>query len=135
MIAYADTNLFVALFATAEHPRHAAALQLFRRVAEGGLRLIVTPAIVAELAYVTTKALAWNRRTVAERLTAMLQSAGLDVSESVVLERTLALYRDVVRLDFADAYVAAVALERGPSVVASFDSDFDRVSGITRLER
>lgn len=133
--AYADTNLFVALFATDEHPHHAAALGIFRRVAEGTLRLIVTPLVVAELAYVTTAVLGWRRMTVADRLGAMLTADGLEVRELPVLHRTLALYRDLRRLDFADAYLAAAALEAGPPVIASFDADADLVEGVTRIKR
>lgn len=133
--AYADTNLFVALFATSEHPSHDTALEIFRRVADGTLRLIVTPLIIAELVYVTTSVLRWNRVTVADRLTAMLQADGLEVREPGVLLRSFALYRDARRLDFADAYLAAAALELGPPVIASFDADTDRVEGLTRIKR
>jgi len=134
-VAYADTNLFVALFATDEHPSHEAALLLFQRVVDGTLRLIVTPAIVAELVYVSAAVLEWSRATLADRLTAMLEADGLDVQEPRVIRRALALYRDIARLDFADAYVAASALEVGPPFVASFDSDFDRVEGVNRIKQ
>ncbi|HET7685719.1 MAG TPA: PIN domain-containing protein [Candidatus Limnocylindria bacterium] len=135
LVAYADTNLFVALFATDEHPSHAAALRLFQRVAEGALRLIVTPMVLAEIAYVTTSVLRWNRANVAEKLGAMLGADGLEIREQQVLLRTLALYRDVRRLDFADAYLAALALEEGPPVIASFDADCDAVVGLKRIKR
>jgi predicted nucleic acid-binding protein len=134
-VAYADTNLFVALFATDEHPSHDTALEIFRRVADGTLRLIVAPLIVAELVYVTTSVLRWNRATVAERLTAMLEADGLDVREADVLVRSFALYRDVRRMDFADAYLAAAALEIGPPIIASFDADADLVEGVTRIKQ
>ena len=45
--------MFVALLAGPTHALHGPALSLFRRVAEGTLRLIVTPIVVAELVYVT----------------------------------------------------------------------------------
>lgn len=134
-MAYADTNLFVALFAADDHPSHAAALRLFRRVAEGSLRLIVTPMIVAELVYVGRSLLKWSRTTVSDRLTTMLEADGLIVPESMVLRRGLTLYREYPRLDFADAYIAASALELGPQLVASFDADFDRIAGVTRLKQ
>ena len=132
-LAYADTNVFVALFATDEHPLHARALRLFQRVAGGELRLVVTPLVIAELVYVAKAVLGWRRSTVAERLGAMLDADGLEVREMAAVARALALYGEVASLDFADAYVAGRALEEGPTVVASFDSDFDRVAGIRRV--
>jgi predicted nucleic acid-binding protein len=132
-IAYADTNVFVSLFADARHPLHEAALALFRRVAEGRLRLIVTSVIVAELFYVADTILGWKRTITADRIAGLLEADGLVVPEGAVLARACALYGANSRLDFADAYLAANGLEVGPPTVASFDADLDRVPGIHRL--
>lgn len=132
-MAYADTNLFVALFAGPDHPLHDAALGLFRRVADGRLGLIVTSIVVAELVYVTRSILAWTRASAVERLSSLLDADGLVVPERRVLLRALAVYADRPKLDFADAYLAALAAEMGPPVVASFDKEFDAVDGIRRI--
>ena len=132
-LAYADTNLFVGLLAGPDHALHESALAVFRRVADGALRLIVTPIVVAELVYVTRALFAWTRRSTAERLGSLLEAKGLAVTEATVIARALQLYREQSRLDFADAYLAAIALELGPPAVTSFDSDFDTVKGIRRI--
>lgn len=132
-LAYADTNLFVALLAGPDHPLHERALGVFRRVADGELGLIVTPLIVAELVYVTRSLLGWTRVLCAERLRSLLEAEGLVLTERATLGRALELYGARSRLDFADAYLAAVALEVGPAVVASFDADLDTVEGVRRI--
>lgn len=132
-VAWADTNLFVALFADQRHPLHEPALSLFRRVAEGSLRLIVTPVVIAELVYVVESLFDWRRRTVADRLGTLVNSEGLDVRETDAVQRALELYGTTARLDFVDAYLAASALVTGPSSVASLDRDFDRVHGVRRV--
>lgn len=132
-IAYADTNLFVALLAGSAHPLHEPALGIFRRVADGGLALIVTPMVVAELVYVSRSRIGWTRRLTAQRLVDLLHADGLIVTEDAAIRRALELYGAQARLDFADAYLAAIALEVGPPVVASFDADIDSVEGIRRL--
>jgi predicted nucleic acid-binding protein len=132
-LAYADTNLFVALLAGPEHPLHEPALGVFRRVADGELGLIVTPIVVAELVYVAQSLLVWNRKTSAERLGSLLAAEGLVLSEGATLFRALELYGARSKLDFADAYLAAVALEIGPPTVASFDRDLDDIEGVRRL--
>jgi predicted nucleic acid-binding protein len=131
--AYADTNVFVALFAGPSHPLHDPALVVLRRVAEGALRLIVTPIVVAELVYVGRSLLGWSRRLTAERLGALLEADGLEVPEHAVLLSALRLYGERSRLDFADAYLAAAAMEVGPAAVASFDTDFDVLEGVRRI--
>lgn len=132
-VAWADTNLFVSLFAEATHPLHERALDIFRRVADGSLRLIVMPTVVAELVYVAESLFAWHRRTVASRLGGLITAEGLEVRESAVLASALDLYGRVSRLDFVDAYLAGCALTSGPPAVASLDRDFDRVPGIRRI--
>jgi len=123
----------VALLAGPDHVLHDAALGVFRRVAEGALGLIVTPLVVAELVYVSRSLFAWTRRSTAERLRSLLEAEGLAVTEGPVIARALQLYGQHSRLDFADAYLAALALGVGPAAVASLDADFDAVIGIRRI--
>ncbi len=49
------------------------------------------------------------------------------------LLRALRLFGDVPRVDFADAYLAAVAIEVGPPAIVSFDADLDAVDGVGRI--
>jgi len=125
--------VFVALLAGPAHPLHDAALGLFRRVADGSLALLVTPVIAAELVYVSRSVIGWSRAATAERLGSMLEADGLVVTERAVLRRALALYGERPRLDLADAYLAAAALEVGPPAVASFDADLDGLDGLRRI--
>ena len=125
--------MFVALLAGPTHALHGPALSLFRRVAEGTLGLIVTPIVVAELVYVTRDVVGWSRTVIAERLGSLLDADGLVVMEAAVTRRALTLYGERTRLDFADAYLAAAALELGPAAVASFDADFDALTGLRRI--
>jgi predicted nucleic-acid-binding protein len=88
---------------------------------------------VAELVYVTRSLFNWKRQSAAERLGSLLEADGLTVTEQTVIVRALQLYREHSQLDFADAYLAAMALEFGPAAVTSFDADFDAVEGIRRI--
>lgn len=132
--AYADTNLFVALLQGPVHPLHDDALGLFRRVADGALTLIVTPVIVAEVTHALRATFSWPRAEIARRVTALLEADGLRVIEGpvVALALNIVAHRSI---DFADAYLAAAAIEVGPPQVASFDRDFDRIDGVRRIAR
>jgi predicted nucleic acid-binding protein len=132
-VAFGDTNLFVALLAGPRHALHASALGLFRRVADGRLAVIVTPIVVAELVYVSTTVFGWTRPVAAERIETLLDADGLLVREASTLARALRLFAQKPRLDFADAYLAAAAIEVGPAVVASLDRDLDRIAGVRRI--
>ena len=131
--AYADTNVFIALLVGPAHPLHEPALSIFRRVADGDLVLVVTPVIVAELVYVGRALLQWKREFAAARLGELLSADGLIVAEAATVQLTLRLFGERSRLDFADAYLAAAALEVGPAVVASLDAGLDSVEGVRRI--
>lgn len=132
-LAYADTNVFIALLVGPGHPLHEPALSIFRRVAGGELVLLVTPVVVAELVYVGRSLLRWTRSVAADRLGELLSADGLVVAEAGTVRRALLLYRERSSLDFADAYLAAAALEVGPAVVASLDAGLDSVEGVRRI--
>ena len=132
-LAYGDTNVFVALLVGPDHRLHERALSVFRRVADGELALIVTPVVAAELVYVAGSVLGWTRSVIAQRMASLLMADGLVLTERDPMLRSIGLCEENSRLDFADAYLAAVALETGPAVVVSFDSDLDRIEGVRRI--
>ena len=132
-MAYADTNVFIALLVGPSHPLHEPALSIFRRVADGELVLLVTPVVVAELVYVGRSLLRWTRGVAADRLGELVSADGLVVAEAATVHRALRLYGERSKLDFADAYLAAAALEVGPAVVASLDAGLDTVEGVRRI--
>ncbi|MDP9222731.1 MAG: type II toxin-antitoxin system VapC family toxin [Actinomycetota bacterium] len=131
-VAFADTNLFIALLTGPSHSLHDEAVALFRRVADGDLELVVTPITVAELIYVSRPALGWSRTEAVAGLTDLLSAHGITLREPNAIATALQLYVRHGRLDFADAYLAAVALEAS-TAVASFDRDFDLVNGLDRI--
>lgn len=133
-LAYADTNVFMALIAGPANRLHEPALAIFRRVADGDLALIVTPIVVAEIVYVVRSLMGWSRAITAERIAELLQADGLVLTEGPTLLLALRLFGARSKLEFADAYLAALALDVGPAVVASFDGDLSGIQGVRRIE-
>lgn len=64
----------------------------------------------------------------------MISASVLVVLEETTIVQSLTWYRDRAGLDFADAYIAALATERGHSIVISFDRDLKRLPGITVVQ-
>jgi predicted nucleic acid-binding protein len=131
-LAWADANVFVALLAGPVHTDHSAALDLFRSVAEGRIGLIVTPLVIAEVAFVMRR-MGHDRATVAAEISSLAAADGLVVLERPIIEHALEIHGSTGGLDIVDAYLAARAELDGPAVVASFDRDFDRIEGIRRI--
>jgi predicted nucleic acid-binding protein len=127
-----DTNVLVRFF-TGDPPDLAAkARKLVARADEGQLVLLVLPRVLAETFYTLESFYEMERKLVASRLSAFLQSRGIEAIESArVLD---ALRRCEQRgTHFADAYIAASAAElKHP--IASFDRDFDKFNDVERIE-
>jgi predicted nucleic-acid-binding protein len=75
----------------------------------------------------------YSKSQIAETLTQFLFSDGLTVENLDLIIEALILYQKK-NLDFADAFLSVVSLQDDHPVIYSFDHDFDRVTGITRLE-
>lgn len=129
MTAYVDTNVLIRHI-TGEPPALARRASSFLRQA-AGLRL--EDLIVAEAVYVLESFYGFSRERIARSLEAIILSRAIVVSDAELLLRSLELYESY-RLDFADAYLAALAERGDDGTVVSFDRDFDRVSTITREE-
>ena len=129
MNAYLDTNVVVRHI-TGEPPEQARRASAYLQRADG---LLLPDLIVAEVAYVLESFYNFSRPRIAASLETVITSSAIIVTDALVLLRALELYSSL-RLDFADAYIAAMAERSGVGTVASFDRDFDRIETIHREE-
>lgn len=129
MIAYVDTNVLVRHL-TDDPPEQARRAEAILENAE---RLILTDVVVAELVYVLESYYDRPRRQIAESVQSLLALSSIAVSNHDLLLRALELYEHI-RLDFAEAYLAAAAELTGVGTVASFDRTLDRVETIDRVQ-
>lgn len=127
-----DANAAIALIEGPVHVLHGQAIEVFRRVADGQLEVIVTAPVIVELAWYLEHRLGWSRVRSATRLVQLIDSDGVIVLDPVVAP-SLELFRRYRRLDYVDAYLSACATTIGPAGVVSFDRDRDRIDGIARI--
>lgn len=59
---------------------------------------------------------------------------GVRLPEKVLCRAALTLYASNRKLSFADAYSVAYMRERGLTDIYSWDTDFDAIEGIFRIE-
>jgi predicted nucleic-acid-binding protein len=129
LIAYVDTNVLVRHL-TNDPPDQASRSTAILESAE---RLILTDVVVAELVYVLESYYERPRKQIAESVQSLLTLSSIAVSDHDLLLRAIELYEHT-RLDFAEAYLAAVAELTGVGTVASFDRALDRVETIDRVQ-
>lgn len=96
-------------------------------------QLLLPDLIVAEVAYVLRSYYDFSRSEVAAALESVILRKEIVVTDAQLLLRALELYEQY-RLDFADAYLIAIAERTGVGAIASFDRGLDRVGTVIREE-
>lgn len=111
-----------------------AAQRLFQAADRGEVRLVLEESIVAEAVYVLRSVYKRSRSEIADALEALVRRAqAIQTERPAVLNDALNRYRQHAHVDFADAFLAAVAVAK-QIPVASFDRDLDRFDDVTRFE-
>jgi predicted nucleic acid-binding protein len=131
--ALLDSNVILR-YLTKDPPKMAAAaLRTLDDAQNGKVSLLLTPLTVAEVVWVLKLFYGHSKAKIAETMGQFLFCDSLEVGHLDLIIEALALYQGK-NLDFADAFLAAIALRRGPQAIYSFGQHFNRIPGITRLE-
>lgn len=131
--AYVDSNVLIRFF-TRDHPEMAErARQALAAAADGKIKLVLTPVVLAEVVWTLNSFYRYERRQIADDLLSLLAFQGLEVRDREVLAIALSLYRER-SLDFGDALLAAYAFVEGPRQVCTFDRHFRSIPGLAVME-
>ena len=88
---------------------------------------------MAETVYVLESFYEVERAQVASLIRAALAFPAIEVVDEELILRALEVY-EVHRIDFADAYLVAIAERSDVGAIASFDRSIDRVKTVRRIE-
>ncbi len=131
--ALIDSNVILR-YLTKDPPEMAeAARQTFDDAQKGKFTLLITALTVAEIVWVLESFYGYPKNRIAETMVQFLFCDGLEVDDLDITIEALNLYQRK-NLDFADAFLAAIALRTGPQAIYSFDKHFDRIPGVARLK-
>ena len=115
---------------TGDPPDHAARATA---ALASGETLLLTDVVLAECVYVLESFYEVPRGRVAELMRAAIASPNLKTVDEAALIRALEIY-ELVRIDFAEAYLAAQAETTGVGEILSFDRSIDRLGTVRRRE-
>jgi len=134
-IPFIDTDVIIRLLTQDDLEKQAAAASLFEQVEQGTLQVAAPVTVIADAVYVLSsrRLYALPRAEVRQLLTTLVRLPGLRIHNRRAVLRALDLYASM-NIDFGDAFIVA-SMERALSeVVYSYDTDFDRIEGITRRQ-
>lgn len=134
---FLDTNVILRYLTRDDELKAQSCYQLFVRASRGEEILITCEAIIAEVVYVLSSRRAGyhlNRREIAARLFPILSLRGLRLPQKQLYFNALNIYASSPALDFEDALAIAHMQYQGITEIISYDSDFNNVIDIQRLE-
>ena len=129
LTAFVDTNVLIRHL-TGDPPARPAARPACSLRAE---RLLLTDLVFAECVFVLESFYEVPRAQVAALLRAAIALSSIETVDPASLLRALEVY-ELDRLDFAEAYLVALAEATGVGEIVSFDRTIDRVASVTRRE-
>lgn len=128
-----DTNILLRYLTRDDETKAQKALALLQRLERGEERARSSAIVVFETVYTLQSLYKLPKARIRELLLPVINLRGLQLPSKPLLRQALDLYVDK-NLAFADAYFAAEMLRRGESEIYSWDENFDRVEGISRVE-
>ena len=110
-------------------------LELLERAERREIALRTTDLVIAELVWVLESTATYNlpRGRIRELLLPVILLPGLKLPGKKLYRRIFDLYLEE-DIDFIDAYSAVHMVKQRLTRIYSYDSDFDRIAGISRVE-
>lgn len=132
---FVDTNVFIRFLTGDDADKARACFELFQRVKRGQDQVTTSEAVLAEVVYVlSSKLYKQAPAEISARLKPILTLRGLHLPHKRGYLAALDLYASIPGLDFEDALTVTQMHREGMVEIFSYDTDFDRVPAITRIE-
>ena len=134
-IPFIDTDVIIRLLTKDDLEKQGAAAALFEQVEAGTLQVAAPVTVIADAVYVLSSPRLYHlsRAEVRRLLTPLVRLRGFRIRNRRTVLRALDLYVSK-NIDFGDALIVASMERTSSQVVYSYDTDFDRIEGITRKE-
>ena len=140
-MTFIDANVILRYVTTPENPNMArmseASQRLFERVIEGTETITISEAALTEVVYVmrSPRWYAFSPSEISARLKPLIGLPGFQIENKRRYLRALDIFVSYApHLDMEDALSVAYVENTDPPEIYSFDTDFDRVSTVTRKE-
>lgn len=131
---HVDTNVVLRhiLNDIPDHSR--AARALFDLAANGGVELVITETIFTEAEYILRKRERYARLKIRNAYERLLDIPNVVFDGSAPIDEVLELFGRAGGLSYADCYLALQGRYSEEAAMVTYDKNFSRVPGLTRLE-
>jgi predicted nucleic acid-binding protein len=131
--SFLDTNILLRYFTRDDEQKAQRALDLLIRVERGEEKIITSSLVIFETVFTLQRFYKVPRPRIKELILSIISLRGLHLPGKNVYYHAFDLYV-TNNISFADAYNAAYMLSEKVSNIYTWDTDFDKIDGIVRLE-
>jgi predicted nucleic-acid-binding protein len=132
-VTFLDTNILLRFFTKDDPTKAEQAKALLQRVEAGAEKVVTSPLVIFETIFTLQHTYQVPRPQIRELIQSILSLSGLQLPKKELYYQALQTYT-TTPLSFADSYNAAYMEDLGTSLIYSWDDDFDKLPGITRIE-
>lgn len=135
MTRFLDSNILLRHLLNDDPKRSPACFALIQAIEQGKLSAWTSDLVIAEVVFVLSSKQTYNlsRETLRDILLPLVDLAGLKLPRKRLYHRVFELYTRLP-IDYIDAYHAALVENRKQEELYSYDTDFDQIAGLRRLE-
>ena len=128
-----DTNILLRYLTRDDEKKAASAFALLRRIEQGDETVATSPLVIFETVFTLQKTYRIPRVQIRDALSDIISLRGVDLPNKSVYLHALELYAEK-NISFADVYNAAYLQAHHLNEIYSYDTDFDKIAGIVRVE-
>ena len=129
---FLDTNILLRYFTRDDEEKARRALALLQRVERGEEKVETALPVIFETVYTLERFYHIPRDRIWQLVLNVIRMRGVHLPGKDLCRAALILYAEK-NISFADAYTAVYAQEHGMEIY-SWDTDFDKIEGIVRVE-
>jgi len=130
---FIDANIFIRYFVSDDLAKSKKVEELFQKIVAGETECFTSQMVIAEIVWVLDKFYNMGRQLICDNIEFVINTPNLKVKEKNIILKAVDIYRNS-NIDFIDAYNYSYILANGADSIFSYDSHFDKLDSIERIE-
>ncbi|HLH60209.1 MAG TPA: PIN domain-containing protein [Ktedonobacteraceae bacterium] len=130
---FLDTNILLRFLTGDDKQKAQKALNLFMRIERGEEKVITSSSVIFEAVFTLQKMYKLSREEIRDKILPIISLRGVHLADKGLYYRAFDIYVNK-NVSFVDAYNAAFMISEEIFNIYSWDTGFDKIEGIVRLE-
>lgn len=130
---FVDTNIFLRYLTADDPAKYERCKELFKRAVEGKVLLLTSDMVIAELIWTLQSFYKVPKAEVIEKISVVASTPNLIIPNNGIIVEALIIYSRK-NIEYIDAYNAMFMKHHNTNNIYSYDTDFDSIGGIERIE-